>query len=136
MRPSLFTASALLLTTALIPLAQAADSGEDHLCGWYENPAPRVVNLVDREGNWKVATADGYTAPGQKPVFRSSQWVRTNGDYGYGCACLSGDVDERTHTVNAITTATARTLAACRADTSLREPSMIKSTNVVGALTM
>jgi len=124
-----------LLTIALAPLAHAAEP-EEHVCGWYENPMPRVINLIDHDGSWKVATSDGYSAPGQKPVFRSSQWVRTNGDYGYGCACLSGDMDEQTHTVNAITSATPRTLAACRADTSLREPSGLKGKNVVGAIVM
>ncbi|WP_416422700.1 DUF4087 domain-containing protein [Pseudomonas sp. App30] len=128
--------SVALLAVSLMPLAHAEEATQERLCGWYENPTPRVINLIDHEGSWKVATADGYSAPGQKPIFRASQWIRTNGDYGYGCACLSGDIDEQTHTVNAIATATARTLAACRSDASLREPSALKGKNVVGAIVM
>ncbi|EIK97661.1 hypothetical protein PMM47T1_04094 [Pseudomonas sp. M47T1] len=136
MRLFRISGSVALLTVSLTSLANAAQPAEERLCGWYENSAPRVINLIDHEGSWKIATADGYNAPGQKPVFRSSQWIRTNGDYGYGCACVSGELDEQTHTVNAITTATARTLSACRADTTLREPSMLKGKNVVGAIVM
>lgn len=118
LRPSLVT---LALTCLILP-AHAADKVERR-CGWFENPTPANATLTDRDGTWEIATQGGYQAEGDwPPHFSAAQWVTTNGHYGYGCGCVTASVDPETHRLNNITKATARPLAACRNDATLREP--------------
>ncbi len=89
-------------------------------CGWFENPTPANATLTDRDGDWIIATQGGHQAQGDwSPVFAAGQWVATNGQYGYGCACLSMKVDASSQEVIAVKDPKARPLAACRADRTL-----------------
>jgi hypothetical protein len=91
-------------------------------CGWWENPTPSNAWLNDRDGSWTVGSQGGHQAEGDWPSFSDAQWVRTNGYYGYGCACLRVVADARSQRVERILSARARPLAACRQDRRLREP--------------
>jgi hypothetical protein len=64
----------------------------------------------------------GAQAEGDWPSFTEAQWVRTNGFYGHGCACVRVVADARTQRVTHILSAAAKPLAACRQDRHLREP--------------
>jgi hypothetical protein len=90
-------------------------------CGWYSNPTPANASLHDRDGQWIVGVQGGYQAEGDRPSFKSGQWVETNGHYGHGCACLRLRVNRETHEVIEIESARARPLATCRRDRSLRK---------------
>ena len=49
--------------------------------------------------------------------------MHTNGgSYGHGCACVQGIFDHKRKDVLRILKATARPLAVCRADKTLKEP--------------
>ena len=116
---------AVLLWLVVAPAFAADPSGAgqpERRCGWFENPTPGNATLTDRDGAWEIATQGGHQADGDWPEFADAQWVATNGHYGYGCACLSMRVDPAAHTVASIGNATARPLAICRRDKSLREP--------------
>jgi hypothetical protein len=91
-------------------------------CGWWENPTPGNAWLNDRDGSWIVGSQGGHQAEGDWPSFTDAQWVRTNGYYGYGCACLRVAADANTQQVQQILSAVAKPLAACRVDRNLREP--------------
>lgn len=90
-------------------------------CGWYSHPTPANASLHDRDGEWVVGVQGGHQAEGDRPSFKPAQWVRTNGHYGHGCACLRLRADRETHRVIEIGSARARPLAACRRDRSLRK---------------
>ena len=90
-------------------------------CGWFSNPTPANASLFDRDGEWIIGVQGGYQAEGDWPDFGSRQWVKTNVNYGHGCACLRLRVDRQTHKVLEIKSARARPLAACRRDRSLRK---------------
>lgn len=92
-------------------------------CGWFSNPTPANVWLNDRNGEWIIGIQGGYQTEGDWdwPKFRKGQWIRTNGSYGYGCACLEMRVDKGTSHVLEIKAARPRLLAACRKDPSLRK---------------
>ena len=92
-------------------------------CGWFVNPTPANAWLLDREAEWTISTQGGAEAEGEWPRFKSSQWVKTNGNHGYGCACLQVIADSRTHQVSAIRSASAQNLAVCEKDRSLKAPS-------------
>jgi hypothetical protein len=89
-------------------------------CGWFSNPTPANASLYDRDAEWIIGVQGGYEAEGDWPDFGPSQWVETNGSYGYGCACLRLRVNRKTHKVIEVESARARPLAICRRDRSLR----------------
>lgn len=99
-----------------------AASASQLRCGWWENPTPSNAWLNDRDGSWTLGSQGGQQAEGDWPSFTDAQWVRTNGYYGYGCACLRVVADARSQKVERILSARARPLAACRQDRHLREP--------------
>jgi Protein of unknown function (DUF4087) len=92
-------------------------------CGWFSNPTPANIWLYDRVGEWTIGVQGGYQVDGDWgwPEFKARQWVRTNGEYGYGCACLQLRVNKKTHEVLEIKSSRARPLAACRQDTLLKK---------------
>ncbi len=93
------------------------------LCGWFLNPTPANVWLVDRQAEWIVSTQGGAEAEGDWPQFKPAQWVKTNGNYGHGCACLRVVADPDTHQIVSIKSARAQSLAVCQRDRSLKAPS-------------
>lgn len=92
-------------------------------CGWFSNPTPGNVWLNDRNGEWIIGVQGGYQTEGDWdwPAFKKGQWIRTNGNYGYGCACLQMRVDKGTNHVLEINGARPRPLAACRKEPSLKK---------------
>jgi hypothetical protein len=94
-------------------------------CGWFENPTPANAWLTDRDGEWLISVQGSYQADGDWPVFKESQWKKTNVHYGHGCACMKLTVDKVEKRVIAIQSSYARPLSACRKDKGLKnkEPS-------------
>jgi hypothetical protein len=117
----------VLLVVAVVAVAQrtspnAAGSGAlKTRCGWFSNPTPANAWLYDRDGEWTIGVQGGHQAEGNWPNFKSAQWVRTNGDYGYGCACFQLRLDKQTHNILEIKSARARPLAQCRRDPALKK---------------
>lgn len=90
-------------------------------CGWLANLTPGDWRLVDRDGSWTIAAQGSRaTAAGMDklPAFDPKHFVRTQGDYGYGCACLHL-VTGLNRTVREIASARLLPLATCKADRSL-----------------
>ncbi len=90
-------------------------------CGWFDNPSPGNASLFDQDGEWTIAVQGGHQADGDwPPDFPPGQWIRLGAaDYGYGCACLTVDVDAREKTVTKISSGKARPLSVCRKDSSI-----------------
>jgi hypothetical protein len=91
-------------------------------CGWFENPTPANAWLSDRDGEWTLGVQGGHQAEGNWPKFESYRWVRTNRNYGYGCACLKVLADSSSQLVTRIVSSASRPLAVCRRDRALTEP--------------
>ena len=89
-------------------------------CGWFSNPTPGNASLHDRDAEWIIGVQGGHQADGDWPEFGSGQWVKTNGHYGYGCACMRVQTNSKTHEVSRIESAQARALSACRKDAALK----------------
>jgi len=88
-------------------------------CGWFQNPTPANIWLDDRDGEWIIGEQGGYQVDGDWPEFNARNWVKTNGSYGYGCACFDLQVDVPSHHVLAIRRAAAKPLQTCRRDSAL-----------------
>ena len=104
-------------------LDESASPQFETRCGWFSNPTPGNIWLYDRDGEWTIGVQGGYQVEGDWnwPDFKPRQWVRTNVNYGYGCACLQLRVNKETHEVLEIRSSRARPLAACRQDRSLKK---------------
>ncbi len=59
-------------------------------CGWLNNPTPANWFLVDRAAAWDIGIQGGFQARGIEKINLQNErdYVRTNGNYGYGCACM------------------------------------------------
>jgi hypothetical protein len=124
----LMIVSCLLLATVVFVNGRYGLSGESEAaqfetrCGWFDNPTPANISLFDRDDEWIIGVQGGYQVEGDWdwPDFKPGQWVKRNGNYGYGCACLQLRVNKETHKVLEIKSASARPLSACRRDQSLK----------------
>ena len=101
-------------------LKVAAGAASEMRCGWFSNPTPANASLYDRDAEWIIGVQGGHQADGDWPEFGSGQWVKTNGNYGYGCACMRLQTNNKTHEVSMIESAQARALSACRNDAALK----------------
>lgn len=120
MRPALFLIP-LLLVAAPAAESQRRTQPIQQRCGWLVNPTPANFWLVDRHGEWIMAAQGGYQAPGMDdlPDMNAGGWVRTNGNYGYGCACMRVTTDNRLRRITRIVSARPVPLAQCRRDRNL-----------------
>lgn len=89
-------------------------------CGWFSNPTPGNASLFDRDAEWIIGVQGGPQAEGDWPVFGPKQWIKTNVNYGYGCACLEVAADKQSHEVRRIKTSHVQPLKVCRDDRSLK----------------
>lgn len=105
---------------ATVALTAAAASG-DKRCGWFVNPTPGNFWLVDPEGDWAIAWQGQPQPPGVEmmPDMSTGGWVETNGHSGYGCGCVSGEVDRAEKKFIRIDGFQPKSLALCRADKRL-----------------
>lgn len=114
---------ALLILPALLLAATAAHAqrGSEQRCGWLSNPTPGNYWLTDRSGQWILSSQGGYRARGMDnmPDMSTRGWVRTNGNYGYGCACMQVRTDPRNQRVTQLYSARPVPLAQCRRDRRL-----------------
>src|SRR5215831_2681773 len=70
--------------------AASAGARFETRCGMFENPTPANISLYDRDGEWIIGVQGDYQVEGDWPwpAFGPKNWIKVNGDYGYGCACL------------------------------------------------
>lgn len=91
------------------------------ICGWFVNPTPGNFWLTDAEGEWILSFQGQAPPPGfdNIPDMSTGGWVETNGYYGYGCGCVTGDVDRKSKRFTRIRSAKPRSLEWCRTDKRL-----------------
>ena len=115
--PITLTTAALALTALFLP-AQAAE----RRCGWLHNPTPGNYWLTDRDGSWTLLTQGSDVEPTgieNLPDLSAGEYVRTNGNYGYACACMSVDVDLAENRIIALHSVEQIALARCTNDAAL-----------------
>ena len=116
-RSSGLAAAIAVCMAAPVSMVQAASVR----CGWLDNPSPGNASLYDKDGEWTIAVQGGHQANGDwPPDFKPGQWIsRGAGDYGYGCVCLTVDVDMQEKNVRNILSGKARPLSVCRSDPAI-----------------
>jgi hypothetical protein len=110
----------LLLSLLLALPATAAE----RRCGWIHNPTPGNWWLVDRDGRWDIAFQGEARPPGMEeiPDLTERHWVRTNGWYGHGCACMSVTTDAAAMRIRSIEAVQQLPIERCTADRALPRP--------------
>ncbi len=90
-------------------------------CGWLQVPTPANWYLKDRDGTWVISMQGGYRAKGMEtiPIGDDKEVVRTNGNYGYSCACLNVVVDSSRMRIITIQGGEGLPLSTCREDRNL-----------------
>ena len=113
----------LLLCVAFAGVTQAAPKSQKR-CGWLVNPTPANWLLMDADGSWWFS-AQGSPAyiPDEDwdnlPKMSERDYVKTNGDYGYSCACLNVRVDQKNKNIVRIYGGKTLPLKQCLADKKL-----------------
>jgi len=99
---------------------------EETRCGWLENPSPGNIWLIDRDGSWDISvqgTPNSLDDKSMEQVYKSlaneNEFVRTNRNYGFSCACLTVDVDKETKSITAIYKSKQLPLKPCLEDISI-----------------
>lgn len=116
---------ATLPSSPVLPVVEAAEIAAVSRCGWFVNPTPGNAWLIDAAGEWTIGVQGGFQAAGNWPDFPDARWVATNGNYGYGCACMKVNFNARNKRITRIFSSYSRPLSACRNDRAIRndEPS-------------
>lgn len=118
-------AAAALAVVATIAAGFSAAAGDgkplETRCGWFSNPSPANMTLIDRDGEWLIGEMGGHQAEGDWdwPKFARGEWKQTNGNYGYGCACFRLRADASAHRVLFVEKAWKKPLSACESDPTL-----------------
>jgi hypothetical protein len=90
-------------------------------CGWLINPTPANWYLKDKYAQWIISAQGGYQAGGMDniPPFNDDEYVKTNVNYGYGCACLDVVTDRNRIRITTIQGGEQLPLSTCRQDPNL-----------------
>ena len=114
----------LLLTLGLYVPDVAAQQRPEQRCGWFVNPTPANAWLIDKAGEWIISTQGSYSAEGDWPNFSPSRWIKTNINYGYGCACMKVVTERTEMRVTRILSSASRPVSVCRRDKAIskKEP--------------
>jgi hypothetical protein len=112
--------AAAIIMASLTCGAEAAENR----CGWLQNPTPANWWLDDADGSWTIMTQGAGDEPEGMdliPDISERDYVKTNGNYGYACACMNVETDGNDH-ITAIYSVRQLSLSKCKKDPSLSAP--------------
>ncbi len=112
-----------LAFVAIVLLASSTLAAETR-CGWLQNPTPGNWWLADAENTWTIMTQGADDEPEGMdliPDISEHDYVKTNGNYGYACGCLSVETDGEEHITRILSFRQLR-LAQCQNDKALETP--------------
>ncbi len=118
-------AAALAVSALACLVTGTAVAGErtEKRCGYLSNPTPANWWLTDRDGECTIGVQGGYQAEGLDVLpqdFYKQGWVRTNGYYGYRCACLTVTTDREDMRITQIFSGEPLSMKRCKADKALK----------------
>lgn len=117
--------AAIITMVSLCCLLPLTVNASQTRCGWLHNPSPANIWLSDADGDWTISLQGGEPILKNDddfdnlPVPRETNYVRTNGAYGYSCACLEVDVNTRQNKITAIYRSQSLELKQCLEDPAI-----------------
>ncbi len=110
----------VLIMFLIIALSSPAFAKNVTRCGWIWNPTPANYWIDDADGQWIISVQGGYQAKGDIEAYPTDeQMVRTNGNYGYWCGCITGSFDAKKQLVKEIVASSVKNLKVCLEDPNL-----------------
>ncbi|SEH85075.1 Protein of unknown function [Rheinheimera pacifica] len=97
----------------------------DTRCGWLENPTSANVWLSDKDGSWAISIQGGYSVDDESMALaflgmeNKDNFVRTNRNGGFSCACLVVDVKTDDGSISKIYKAEQLLLKQCLEDIAI-----------------
>lgn len=112
----LFLAS-VTATLMSLPMAAMAETR----CGWLENPTPANWWLIDKDDTWIISAQGGFQSDGMDLIgdISAGDYVTTNGNYGYACACMDVMTDAQNSRITMIHSFRQLKMSKCTNDNSL-----------------
>jgi hypothetical protein len=112
----------VLITVSLLGLPMLASA--ETRCGWISNPTPGNWWLTDRDASWTIMAQGSYEAEGMDLIgdISAGDYVMTNGNYGYGCACMDVVTDTSEERIQTINSFRQLPLSKCTKDKALGSP--------------
>lgn len=116
-----------LRLAALLVAALAATPvfAAENRCGWLQNPTPGNWWLDDAEGSWTIMSQGAGEGPEGMdliPDISERDYVATNGNYGYACACMKVETDDADGSITQILSFRQLALSKCENDGNLSSP--------------
>ena len=116
-------ASIFFLAFTVIGSSATAAASAEQRCGWLANLTLLDLWLIDKDTTWIITSQE----PGSKdadglervPEFSEDEFVATQGDHGYGCACLDVSTDPASERITEVFGGKILGLRQCRNDKSL-----------------
>jgi hypothetical protein len=102
-----------------------SSSTAENRCGWLQNPTPGNWWLDDADASWTMMTqGGGYEPEGMDiiPDISEGDYVRTNGNYGYACACMEVETDADEERITRILSFRQLSISKCENDNNLDDP--------------
>lgn len=108
----------VLFSSLLIPTSSWAI---ERRCGWLDNPTPANWFLQDAHASWTISAQGGFQAQGMDniPDISEREYVKTNGNYGYACACMDVRTDRQRRRILSLKNFEQLPLQQCRRDAAL-----------------
>ncbi|MDO9418759.1 DUF4087 domain-containing protein [Pararhizobium sp.] len=111
-----------ILLAILVFCATGAMAAETR-CGWLDNSTAANWWLDDRDASWTIMTQGAGDEPegmdNIPDISASNQYVKTNGNHGYTCACLSVDTDAAAKRITRIYSYRQLSISKCENDPSV-----------------
>jgi hypothetical protein len=102
----------------------AVASAAETRCGWWDNPSPSNVSLIDKDGEWLISQQGEYSAKGKFPKFdfmNEEKFVPTGqGSYGHGCVCLKVATESKGKKILKILSSNIKPVTVCLKDPVLQ----------------
>ena len=115
----------LMLTLSLFTCFQL--SASERVCGWLDNSSPANVFFTDNENDWVISAQGKSPLDDQSMNFvyaalhDEQQFVRTNVNYGFSCACLTVDKNQQTESITKVYQSEQMNLKTCLEDQAIAE---------------
>ena len=99
---TIFRDSLIAITLLAVPALATAE----YRCGWLDNPSAGHFQFIDKQAAWTISKPGVYqlaaTSINNLPKRVESEFIRTNGEFGYSCSCLSVSTDSKSKRITKI----------------------------------
>lgn len=100
-------------------------NAKERRCGWLENPSPANLWLIDKDATWFISAQGRFNLDNESvdlvydAIKNDQNFVRTNRNHGFSCACLTVDVNQDAKEIVKVYESTQLNLKRCLEDIAI-----------------